>query len=105
MIAFEVALSGTKACTAGVGDEGMLTCILSYVASRRELELDVGGSVDGTHMNWAMPPLKVGDTVTIRIVETGLPDQPTTSEAEDPGLVEREERKYYERLRRKYEGG
>lgn len=104
MIGFEVILNGTRICTAGAGDDGTLSAIVSFVGIRNELELEIGGLVDEAHLNWAVPrELAVGDEITVRVVHTDLPDPPTRSRRDDRALVEAGERKYYERLKQKYE--
>ena len=44
----------------------------------RELELDVGGlvTVDEEQVNWVRAALKVGDTITIDVIETTTVDEP-----------------------------
>jgi hypothetical protein len=104
MIGFEVSVNGRRVCTAGAG-EGLLTAIVSSVASRSELKLEVGGLLEDAHLAWATPPsLGVGDEVTVRVVETDKPDAPTTTKRDDTSVVKEGERRYYERLKRKYEG-
>jgi hypothetical protein len=104
MIAFEVLVNGARVCTAGAGDTGVLSTIVSSVGKRQEIKLEVGGLSDDAQLKWPVPStLRVGDEVTVRIVETDQPDQPASSQRDDPRLVETEERKYYERLKKKYE--
>ena len=104
MIGFEVILNGTRICTAGAGDEGTLSAIVSFVGNRKELDLEIGGLVDDAHLDWAVPKkLAVGDEITVRVVHTEQPDPPAMSRRDDHALVEAGERKYYERLKQKYE--
>ena len=104
MIGFEVILNGTRICTAGAGDDGTLSAIVSFVGIRKELELEIGGLVDEAHLDWAVPKkLAVGDEITVRVVHTDQPDPPTRSRRDDRALVEAGERKYYERLKQKYD--
>lgn len=105
MIALEVTLNGRRLCTAGAADVSVLTAILSFVGKRHELELEIGGLADEAHLKWLSPGrLSLGDEVTVRIVETDRPDPPATSQRDDPALIEEGERRYYERLKQKYEG-
>jgi hypothetical protein len=105
MIGFEVTLNGRRLCVAGAGDASVLTAIVSFVSKQNELELEIGGLADEAHLEWPSPAsLAVGDEVSVRIVETDQPDPPATSQRDDRALVEAGERKYYERLKRKYEG-
>lgn len=86
MIALKVTHNGQPVCVAGIGDIGVITSHVTWVHSfnyrtepdgepseRVELSLHVGG-ID-TPMNeyrtWDTPPIKVGDTIAVEIVETG----------------------------------
>src|SRR5260221_8434488 len=105
MIGFEVLLNGTRLCTAAAGDDGVLTAIVTSVGKRRELTLTIGGLVEDAHLNWPVRKnLAIGDEVTVRVVQTDHPDTPDRTERDDLALVEEGERRYYERLKRKYEG-
>lgn len=89
MIAFEVTVNGQRVCTAGIDEWGVLTAILSWVRRRseqsedgskveEELTLDVGGldSTTPEHLKWMVSALQVGDTVSVRVVETEVVDPP-----------------------------
>jgi hypothetical protein len=103
MIGFEVRLNGHRLCTAG-GQDGVLTAIVSSVARRSELKLEVGALLNDSHLTWETPPgLVVGDEITIRVVETDHPDPAVSTTRDDAELVEEAERTYYERLKSKYE--
>ena len=86
MIAFEVYINGQKRCTAGVGDIGVLSSLLSwrgrqpdrsgYIPDAEYLALDIGGlnATSDQHVRWIQQDIKVGDEIRIRIVETDKPD-------------------------------
>lgn len=92
MIAFKVSLNGKRVCTAGVRDFGVVSAIVSWVRrkpenSRRkkgieeELTAEIGG-LDGdsrAHLNWLSRRLRVGDRVTVEVVETDIVDKPKRS--------------------------
>jgi hypothetical protein len=104
MIGLEILLNGTRVCVAGAG-EGVLSATVSSVAKRNELELEIGGLVDEAHLKWPAPrSLAIGDEVIVRVIETAQPDPPASTRRDDRALAEASERKYYERLKRKYEG-
>lgn len=76
MKCFEVTVNGVKVCTAGVGDSGVLTSVLSLVKGNdsETLDLRIGGlahrEADVTeHLEWFRQDLDVGDKITIKIVE------------------------------------
>ena len=105
MLAFEVTLNAQRLCIAGANDASVLTAILSFVAKRDELELEIGGLADEAHLTWpSAGHLSLGDEVTVRIVETDRPDPPAISQREDRASIENGERRYSERLKQKYEG-
>jgi len=111
MIAFEVTLNGQRLCTASAGESGVLTAAVTWVLRTApgvkepsDLRLEVGGLAKGAHLHWPSPrKLAVGDEVVVRILEAAYADPPTRTERDDRALVETEERKYYERLKLKYE--
>jgi hypothetical protein len=122
MIAFEISVDGQKQCTAGVSDLGVTSVIASWVRRisrdpasgqpipgdfEEELTLDAAGLLhdpDGAsvHVGWLRQPLKVGQQVTLAVVETKDADPPRTRDREDPTLAARRKREYYERLKREY---
>ena len=111
MVGFEITLNGQRLCTAAAGETGVLTAAVTWVyreapgvSEPSELRLEVGGLSQDSHLRWPAPRLlNVGDEVNIRIVETNEADPPARIEREDRAFVESEERKYYERLKLKYE--
>ena len=83
MICFEILLNGERFCLAGV-ESGVLSAdVISWQggsATDREpqLHLHVAGSSNQKRLRWTEPgqtALKVGDEVTIRIVEADMPDE------------------------------
>jgi hypothetical protein len=116
MIVFDVYLNGRKLYRAGIGDQGVLSAVLTWVRSptrvaapsrverpHLETRLHVGGLAGGTHRRWADRRLKVGDRVAIRVLSAAEFDPPVAEDPRDVAFGEREERKYYLRLKRKYE--
>jgi hypothetical protein len=86
MIALKVAHNGQPVCVAGIGDLGVITSHVTWVHSldyrieregepseRVELSLHVGGlhTPMNEHRSWDTPAIKVGDTITVEIIETG----------------------------------
>lgn len=117
MLVFDVFLNGRKLCRAGVGPAGVLTAFVTWAASQRGATpsgrgsrpyrtkpvLQVGGLAEDTHRNWCRRMLGTGDRVTIRVTRADAFDPPASEEPRDPELVRREERKYYLRLKRRFE--
>jgi hypothetical protein len=99
MIAFEVELNGQSLGIAGADDLSVLTAIVSAVgklgphsagAYQREnhydMELTVGGltsrpeGIQDEHLDWiSQSALKLGDVVTVKLVEASATDAPTRS--------------------------
>jgi hypothetical protein len=117
MRVFDVFVNDQKLCRAGVGRDGVLDTIVSWVkltgqaaaeARRRnapieELRLHVGGLNRNTHHRWAQRALRVGDRISVTVGSGRSPDKPAYSKVDDPRVREERERQYYERLKQKFE--
>lgn len=82
MKALEVFISGHRLCLAGVGDNGVLNAIVSWVGSPGrgddDIFLSVGGldSVSREHRRWNVPSIGVGSEILVRVVEATSVDPP-----------------------------
>ncbi len=118
MIAFDVFLNNKKLARAGVGSDGVLTAMTTWVRRRasrtggpqwdRDLSFSLVGYRSttgdvGEHFRWEDRKLKPGDVLTIKVITAVRVDEPRHRVAEDPELVERSQRRYYQRLKRKFE--
>ena len=75
MTAFRVFFNGEPICTAGIGPDGVLSAAVTWVKRANEeghFRFHVGGLDDRTneHARWKVPQPKLGDEVSIVIVET-----------------------------------
>ncbi len=82
MRAFDVYLNQRKLCRAGIGDNGVLTAIVNWVAGdgRRDLFLQVGGLMtpQDEHVRWvSQKRLRVGDRISVKVVEARSADKPS----------------------------
>lgn len=114
-IAFAVTINNETKIIAGIEEISVLTFILCFRKAKTsdedtidEIELRVGGLIsrdryDNEHLDWIKRHLKSGDEITIRIVETSETTKPIARRSEDPNLVQKAERKYYESLKQKYQ--
>lgn len=107
-LCFEITINNDAPVLAGLDDVSVLSAVLTFLASRNELELRVGGLVsDGRHGNehleWLQRELTRGDSVSIRIVESPAPSVPISRVREDPMVAEQQERAYYDRLKKRFE--
>lgn len=120
MIAFDVFLNRKKLARAGVGSDGVLTAMTSWVCRRasqtvgkrrqwnRDLSFSLGGYRStngdvGEHFRWEDRKLKPGDVLTIKVITATRVDEPRRRMAEDPELVERSQKRYYQCLKRRFE--
>lgn len=83
MLAFVVRLNGVRVCTIGVGDDGVLNSSVTWVGGGPNahpepyLEVSALDGRTGDHLRWGDPTdLKLGDTVTIQVIETDSVDAP-----------------------------
>jgi hypothetical protein len=77
MKAFRVFINAQVVCTAGVGGDGVLSASVSWIGAERgdaegRMLLYVGGLDRRTneHVRWAVPNLRVGDEVSVLVVES-----------------------------------
>ena len=113
MICFHIEVNGEKVCTAGVGEFGVLTAVLSWVRNRQQhaegggnppVVLHVGGLTDQgeddeEHVQWARKDLAVGDVVRVEIVDAESCDEPGEKKRQDPAQRVERAREYYEQLK------
>lgn len=115
MLCFEVIINNELRIIAGLDEIRVLTAILSHRAADPEdegdkddeLRLSVGGLIDhGKYdyedLDWIKRDLKIGDAITIRIVESDEVTPPIRRERQDPDFVAKEQRRYYENLKQEY---
>lgn len=112
MLAFKVSLNGKNVGIAGVRDLGVLSAIATWVRRRsesgedteEELAFEVAGFDSNTreHLRWLRRRLRVGDRVVIQILESAHIDTPKRRNRDDPALVDRAKRRYFERLKKDY---
>jgi hypothetical protein len=113
MRAFVVYLNGRRLCTAGVGDQGVLTVNVTWVRregprtlSKRsdsveeELGLEVGGLITSSdeHVRWRQRPIGVGDEVRIEVVESKSVDRPRHRERRDRTKELQQQKAYVQRM-------
>jgi hypothetical protein len=107
---FEVQLNDETPIRAGDDAISVLTAMVTYVASRHEIELRVGGlltsqSSGKEHVEWLRRELRIGDRIVLTVTDAGDVDPPAHGTHEDPELAEQMEREYYEQLKARFESG
>lgn len=123
MICFEIFVNEKLICTAGIESKfGVLASNLAWVrrdldqfkanvrndVPEEELNFDVSGQSSVTEhdyemLDWVRQSLSPGDEIKIRIMESTHADEPSGRRRDDPDLVEKAQRRYYEKLKEKYE--
>jgi hypothetical protein len=120
MVAFEVFRNNERLCVAGVGDFGVLTACVTWVAHRpeklerwknegiseqqpTELNLQVGGlqnneRASALHMRWTDATLRVGDEIKIHVFDASRVDAATAEYRDDPGKDIEGKKTYVRRL-------
>jgi hypothetical protein len=106
-LCFEIRINDGPSTIAGQTGISVLSTTLTFVSARNALEGRSGGLInagphDNEHVQWLQSDLRIGDQISIRIVESETPSAPTTRERLDPTFSENEERAYYERLKKRY---
>ena len=106
-LCFEISLNSAPAVVAGGDSLAVVTAmaVMRWEGGVPQMELQVGGLVtapDRQHWSWLERELGLGDRITITVVQSSSPTAPDRVEGEDPHTRERQERNYYERLRRKF---
>jgi hypothetical protein len=108
MRAFEVFTNGKRLCLAGIGDDGVLTAIVSFAATKArgidDLRLNVDGLISPVHENvtWTNEHLNVGDEVTVRIVEVSAPDSPSERRRFNPADDLKNKKAYVRAMAKKF---
>jgi hypothetical protein len=109
-LAIQVQLNDEIPILAGDDEISVLTAMVTYVASRQEIELRVGGllareSAGNEHVEWLQRELRVGDRIVLTVTDSGDVDPPTRRTQGDPELAKQMERKHYEQLKARFEPG
>jgi hypothetical protein len=103
-----VRLNDETPIRAGNDAISVLTAVVTYVASRQEIEFRVGGlfarqSSGNEHVEWLRRELRIGDRILLTVTDSVDVDAPAHRTREDPELAEQMERNYYEQLKARFE--
>ena len=112
MLAFEIHLNGKKLCTAGIGEQGVLSTIINWRLGdsqdhrqiEEEIRLQVGGFVSRSeeYVDWLKEGLRRGDELTIRIVEVASADTPLKKRRENPAARLRNQKAYVRGMAKRF---
>ena len=120
MLCFEIHRNGEKLCTAGIGEFGVLTANVSWVAHNPEklarwvakgiteaeavrLQLSVGGltprdratpPVSPVYLKWVETSLASGDEIKIRLVNGAASDPPLSQYQGNPATDAEQKKEY-----------
>jgi hypothetical protein len=83
MRAFEVYINEERACLAGIGENGVLTAIVSWVSNDQPQDRFEIGALNGLsrrHVSWGTFALNVGDEIRVKLVDVDLDavDEPSS---------------------------
>ncbi|HVI08974.1 MAG TPA: hypothetical protein VND65_11860 [Candidatus Binatia bacterium] len=103
MRAFEVYVNDRKICLAGIGEAGVLSAIVNWVAgsSGEDLFLSVSGLINpaSEHVSWVQQkPFAVGDEMKVRVVEVESVDEPRRSTSEEAAKAIEDQKDYARKL-------
>lgn len=101
MRAFNVSLNGKKLCLAGVGERGVLSAIVNWVAGDRgaDMFMEVGGLANEEHVDWVnQKRLQVGDEISVQIVDAASADMPVRRRRTHPAETLEAKKRYVRRM-------
>jgi hypothetical protein len=107
-LVFQVQVNDDAPIRAGDDAMRVLTAIVSYVASRQEIELSVSGLVGNEasgneHAEWLQRNLRRGDRLILTVTDSDAADPPVRHTREDPQAADEMQRTYYEKLKARFE--
>jgi hypothetical protein len=107
MPVFHVHLNGKKVSTAGVGELGVLNAHVGWVRRAGEaaaMTLHVGGLITptGEHVRWIDRKLKVGDEISIFVIEDAPIDRPRSRERRDHSKDLLAQKRYVKQMAKKF---
>ena len=105
MRAFEIYVNGKRLCLSGIGDDGVLTAMITHVigGGRNETHVRIGGLISPSeeHVRWAWKRLKTGDEVRLKVVSAASVDAPKERWRRDPRQDLKAEKAYVRQMTRK----
>jgi hypothetical protein len=71
MRAYEIFLNGKRLCSAGIGKDGYISAIITYLSEKNKTDIDIVGLLASKklYVRWTRRPLRTGDEVRIKIVD------------------------------------
>lgn len=107
MRAFEIYLNGKRLCVAGIGDSGVLSAIVNWVARENvgDLFMDVAGLVTPIHehVSWiGQKRLRVGDKIQVRVIEATSVDKPKRKKPPNAAYLLRARKLYVRKMAKEF---
>ena len=108
MLCFELLINGVVVSTAAVDSDGVMSAIVNWVTANarmqraQELSVNLAGISGGNYTTWLNRDLRVGDEVTIRIVERDAADDPTNVVRDNEERIREGKRRYFEELKKEF---
>jgi hypothetical protein len=77
MRAYEIFLNGKRLCSAGIGKDGYISAIITYLSEKNKTDIDIVGLLASKklYVRWTRRPLRTGDEVRIKIVDRKTVDK------------------------------
>jgi hypothetical protein len=103
MRALEIHLNGEKLCTAGIGDDGVLSAIVNWVTGKSgaDLHLYVGGLINPgkERVSWVEHRhLTAGDEIQVKVVEVNSVDEPMRRTLDETAKALEDRKEYVRRM-------
>ncbi len=84
MLAFEISVNGKQLCVVGTKANNVAAVAIDWVRSIRDrpemLSFHIGGIIAGTgdreHFRFNTPDIKIGDEITVRLLDAESVDEP-----------------------------
>jgi hypothetical protein len=105
MHAFEIHLNGKRLCLAGIGNDGVLTAMASWVGRDGKgffLEVGALNPPDEDVMWIRQKPLRAGDQLHIKILEATSVDEPVARHRMDPVKKVKAQQDYVRMMAKKF---
>jgi hypothetical protein len=116
MRAFALYLNGKKIGTAGIGVDGVLSATITLVSGksqptspkRRVASEQIGVALGGLntetdeHLRWSQRPLRVGDEVCIKVIETESVDIPRHRQRRNRTQELRQQKTYVRQMAKRF---
>jgi hypothetical protein len=77
MLTFEIFLNGRRLTSAGIGKDGYISAVITYLSEKNRTDIDIVGLLASKklYVRWVRRPLHTGDEVRIKIIDKKTVDK------------------------------